>query len=179
MPKTLVCGLPLSGGQIPPVRTWIPRAISLESASQLCNSSLSGKLSDFSNLEELQEALYIITGSGLPTTLVESLWLPYRRNDSGNNFINIYSGNSFNASLWTMNQPGANRDCVACDESGCHSEDCQAFRLLLEVQSNCELLTKDNEKCYVKKKVGFCKKMQDFGKIPRESSEKLSLLKLN
>jgi hypothetical protein len=158
MPKSLVCGLPLSGGQTPPVRTWIPRAISLESASQLCNSSLSGKLSDFSNLEELQEALYIITGSGLPTTLVESLWLPYRRNGSGNNFINIYSGNSFNASLWTMNQPGANRDCVACDQSGCHSEDCQAIRqsfFPLEIQSNCELLTKDNEKFCVEENVWF------------------------
>jgi hypothetical protein len=161
MPKSLVCGLPLSGGQTPPVRTWIPRAISLESASQLCNSSLSGKLSDFSNLEELQEALYIITGSGLPNSLVESLWLPYRRNGSGSNFINIYFGNSFNASLWTMNQPGANRDCVACDHSGCHSEDCQAFRksfFLLEIQSNCKLLTKGNEKYCLEEKVWFFQK---------------------
>jgi hypothetical protein len=127
MPKSFVCRMPNSGGRALPVkRTWIPRGIGLEQASHLCNSSLDGSLSDFSSLAEVQEALYIMNSSGLTASLVDRLWVPYRRNGSSNDFLNIYSGQLFNASMWMSNQPGANRDCVACEENGCHSENCQA-----------------------------------------------------
>jgi len=126
MPKSLVCSLPQVGEKASPKRTWIPRGLDLVQALQLCNNSLDGNLSDYSTLTELQEALHIITSSGLFTSLIDSLWLPYHRDGSGNTFSNIYTGQLFNSSLWSTNQPGVNRDCVACEESGCHSEDCQA-----------------------------------------------------
>jgi len=125
MPKSLVCGLTQSEGQTDPARIWIPWGIGFTPASQLCDITLSGNLTDYYSLTELRDALYIIADSGLPTSIVNSLWVPYRRNGSGNDFLNIYSGQLFNVSLWKSNQPGTNRDCVACDESGCHSDDCQ------------------------------------------------------
>ena len=105
------------------MRMWIPMNLDFTTASQLCDLSLNGILADFTSMADIQLATMVWQNKSFMAT-AETIWMPYRRNESGNEFYNIYTDQPFTASLWSTGQPGLYQYCVVCDLKGCQTEDC-------------------------------------------------------
>ena len=67
------------------MRMWIPMNLDFTTASQLCDLSLNGILADFTSMADIQLATMVWQNKSF-MAMAETIWMPYRRNESGNEF---------------------------------------------------------------------------------------------